>query len=54
MNEKSQPAQPPREPGSDPDQRRREVETNPALSPVGPQGGAAIAPLRRESAAPED
>lgn len=53
MNEK-QPAQPPREPGSDSDQRRREVETNPALSPVGPQGGAAIAPLRREPAAPED
>lgn len=54
MNEKSQPAQPPREPGSDADQRRRETETNPALSPVGPQGGAAIAPLRRDADTPED
>jgi len=54
MNEKTQPAQPPREPGSDADQRRREVETNPALSPVGPQGGDAIAPLRRKPGAVED
>lgn len=46
---KDEPAQPPREPGSDSDQRRREIATNPALSPVGPLGGAAIAPLRRKT-----
>ncbi len=41
--------EPPREPGADRDQRRRDIETNPAFSPVGPQGGAAIAPLRRKA-----
>lgn len=44
---KDEPREPPREPGSDSDQRRRDIETNPAFSPVGPQGGAAIAPLRK-------
>lgn len=43
---KDEPARPPREPGSDGDTRRRDIETNPAFSPVGPQGGAAIAPLK--------
>jgi len=43
---KDETAQPPRKPGSDGDQRRRDIETNPALSPVGPLGGAAIAPLK--------
>ncbi|MDP1616120.1 hypothetical protein [Phenylobacterium sp.] len=49
MSDKDRPADPPREPGSDADQRRRDLENNPALSPVGPQGGAAIAPLRRKA-----
>lgn len=48
-DQKEQGRQPPREPGADGDQRRREIETNPAFSPVGPQGGAAIAPLRRKA-----
>ena len=43
---KDETAQPPREPGSDADQPRRDIETDPALSPVGPLGGAAISPLK--------
>ena len=42
-----QPANPPREPGKDENRRERDIETDPALSPVGPQGGAAISPLRK-------
>lgn len=48
-DQKDETVQPPREPGTDGDARRRDGETNPALSPVGPQGGAAIAPLRRKA-----
>ncbi len=33
----------------DGDAYRRVIETNPALSPVGLQGRAAIAPLRRKA-----
>ena len=33
---KDETTQPPREPGSDADQPRRDIETDPALSPVGP------------------
>lgn len=42
-----QPADPPREPGKDENRRQREIETDPAFSPVGPQGGAAISPIRK-------
>lgn len=42
------PADPPREPGKDEDRRERDIETDPAFSPVGPQGGAAISPLRKK------
>lgn len=43
-----QPADPPREPGKDENRRQREIETDPAFSPVGPQGGAAISPIRKK------
>jgi len=46
---KDETARPPRQPDTDGDARRRDIATNPALSPVGPQGGAAIAPLRRNA-----
>lgn len=46
---KDETAKPARARGTDGDARRRDIETNPALSPVGPQGGAAIAPLRRKA-----
>jgi hypothetical protein len=46
---KDETARPPRQPGTDGDARRRDIETNPAFSPVGPKGGAAIAPMRRKT-----
>lgn len=54
MSQTRFPSTPPPEPGSDADERRREVETNPAFSPVGPLGGDAIAPLRRKPGTAED
>jgi hypothetical protein len=44
------PAAAPNEPGSDADARRRRVENDPGLSPVGPLGGGALS----ETASEED
>ncbi len=44
----TQPAAPPREPGEDENRPDRDIETDPAFSPVGPQGGAAISPVRKK------
>ena len=42
------PASAPNEPGSDADARRRRVETDPGLSPVGPLGGGALSETASE------
>ena len=42
------PAAVPNEPGSDSDARRRRVENDPGLSPVGPVGGGALSETASE------
>jgi hypothetical protein len=48
------PASAPNEPGSDADARRRRVENDPGLSPVGPVGGGAITETASEERKRQD